>query len=106
MKNNKKKKLNEDALRSLLRREITKILEAEEVDTDSQEDSEEMEDEEGVSSEVESATQLFIRKIKDTTGGVESDDLVEIISNIINAFTDSSEHRMSILKGVKSNIVR
>ena len=109
MKNNKKKKLNEDGLRTLLRREITKILEAEEVEKDSEEDTEkdsEESEEPGLSPDLEAATNLYIRKIKDTTGGVEDSDLVDMLSSIISSLTDSSEHRLSILRGVKSNIVR
>lgn len=105
MKNNKKKKLNEDALRSLLRREITKILEAEEVEKDSEKDSEEKE-EPGLPADLDTATSLYIRKLKDSTEGVEDSDLVDMLSTIVNAFTDSSEHKLSILRGIKSNIVR
>ena len=105
MKNNKKRKLNEDALRSLLRREITKILEAEETEKDNQEDSEEQE-EQGLPADLEAATNIYVRKLKETSDGLEDSDLVEMISTIITAFADSSEHRLNILKGIRSNIIR
>jgi hypothetical protein len=112
MKNNRKpttkKNINESALRSMLRKEIARILEAdnaeEEEAPEEEAPKEPAEEEEGLSADMESATQLYIRKLKDA-GSVESNDLVEMISNIIEAFAESSEHKLSILKAVKTNIV-
>ena len=111
MKNNRKpvakKKINENALRSMLRKEIARILEADDAEQEEapEEEAPEPEEEEGLSADMESATQLYIRKLKDA-GSVESDDLVEMVSNIIEAFAESSEHKLNILKAVKTNIVR
>lgn len=113
MKNNKKGKLNEEAaLRALLRKEIVRILEADKESEEKpqkepqEEPQEEPEKEEGLPQDLDAATSLYIRKLKDSADGVQDDDLVEMVSNIVSAFTSSSEHRLSILKAVKSNIVR
>ena len=109
MKNNKKTKLNENALRALLRKEISKILEAEEVEAGSEEEvpAEEPEEQEaGLDADLDAATNLYIRKLKDSAAGVDDSDLIEMVSNIVSAFATSSEHKLNILKAVKSNIVR
>lgn len=108
MKNNKKtinkKTINENALRSMLRKEIARILEADAAEEEEAPEPE-PEEEEGLGADMDAATQLYIRKLKDM-GAVETEDLVEMVSNIIEAFADSSEHKLSILKTIKSNIVR
>lgn len=111
MKNNRKpvnkKNINENALRSMLRKEIARILEADNAEEEEapEEEAPEPEEEEGLSADMESATQLYIRKLRNV-GAVETEDLVEIVSSIIEAFADSSEHKLNILKAVKTNIVR
>lgn len=109
MKNNKKSKLNENALRTLLRKEIVKILEADEAESDTEQQAptkEPAEQEDGLSPDLSAATSLYIRKLKDSVDGVKDADLVEMVSMIVSAFTSSSEHKLSVLKAVKSNIVR
>jgi hypothetical protein len=108
MKNNKKSKLSENVLRTMLRKEIAKILEAEEVEKETEETPEEEpeEQEDGLNADLDSATNLYIRKLKDSATGVEDSDLIEMVSNIVSAFATSSEHKLSVLKAVKSNIVR
>ena len=103
MKNNKKT-LKENTFRSLIRKEIKKILEAEEGEK-APEAAPEPEEEEGMNDALQGAVGGFVRKLKDI-GGVESDDIVEIVSNVIEAFADSSEQKLNILRGVKSSIVR
>lgn len=105
MKNNKKM-LKESEFRSLIRKEIKKILEAEETETKPEEAPEpEAQEEEGLSDALQGAVGTFVRKLKDI-GGVEANDIVEIVSSVIEAFADSSEQKLNILRGVKSNVVR
>lgn len=105
MKNNKKS-LKENVFRSLIRKEIKKILEAEEAETAPEEaPKEEPEEEEGLSASVQGTVSEFVRKLKDA-GEVQSEDVAEIVSIVIEAFADSSEQKLNILRSVKSNIVR
>jgi hypothetical protein len=109
MKNNKKTRLNENALRSLLRKEIVKILEADKESEEAPQEKpkeEPKEEEPGLPADLEAATNLYIRKLRDNASGIEDGDLVEMVSSIVSAFTSSSEHRLSVLKAVKANIVR
>lgn len=109
MKNNKKtinkKTINENALRSMLRKEIARILEADAAEEEEAPEPE-PEEEEGLGADMDAATQLYIRKLKDSATGVDDSDLIEMVSNIVSAFATSSEHKLNILKAVKSNIVR
>ena len=102
MKNNKKV-LKENEFRSLIRKEIKRVLEAEETETKPEEAPEA--EEEGMSDALQGAVSGFIRKLKDV-GGVESNDLVEVLSTILEAFADSSEQKLNILRGIKSNVIR
>lgn len=106
MKNNKKS-LKENVFRSLIRKEIKKILEAEEAETAPEEAPKEepKEEEEGLSASVQGTVSEFVRKLKDA-GEVQSEDVAEIVSIVIEAFADSSEQKLNILRSVKSNIVR
>lgn len=112
---NKRKKLTESELRNLLRKEIVKILEADKEEVESEETpeeepeeapEEEPEEEVGLPSDLQAATNIYIRKLKDSSNGVQDDDLVEMVSNIISTFATTSEHKLLILKAVKANIVR
>lgn len=105
MKSNKKS-LKENVFRSLIRKEIKKILEAEEAETAPEEaPKEEPKEEEGLSASVQGTVSEFVRKLKDA-GEVQSEDVAEIVSIVIEAFADSSEQKLNILRSVKSNIVR
>ncbi len=106
MKNNKQQNLKENALRSYIRKEIHKLLEAENEEAPEQAPTEEPAEEEGLNRDLEGATRAFIRKVKDTPTSVDESDLVEMVSMVIEAFADSSERKLNILKAVKSNIVR
>ena len=106
MKNNKKKNLKENVLRSYIRREIAKIMEADEEQAPEEAPKEEPAEEEEDYSQFEAIAQNMVRKLKDSGVSVGNEELVVMVSNIIEAFADSSEQKLNILKGVKSNIVR
>ena len=107
IKNNKKTRLNENALRALLRKEITKILEAEETEKEPEEkEVPEPEEELGLNSKLEAITSNYIRKLKDSGVQVGTEELVEMLSTVIESFTNSSEQKLNVLKTIKTNIVR
>ena len=107
MKTTRKSKINENALRLMLRKEIVKLLEAdEEQEAPEQEEQPEPEEEEqGLDSKLEAATSNYIRKIKDSGVQVGTEELVEMLSSVIERFTASNEQKLNILKTIKTNIV-
>lgn len=105
MINKKKKNLKENVLRAVIRKEIKKIMEAEEEQAPEETPEEPAEEEEDYS-QYESIAQNMVKKLKDSGVSVGSEELVVIVSNFIEAFTQSSEQKLSVLRGIKSNIVR
>ena len=107
MKTTRKPKINENALRSMLRKEISKLLEVEgEQEAPEQEEQPEPEEEKGLDPKLEAITSGYIRKLKDSGAQVGAEELVEMLSSVIERFTDSSEQKLNILKSIKTNIVR
>ena len=111
MKTTRKPKINENALRSMLRKEISKLLEVEgEQEAPKQEKQPkpepEPEEEEGLDPKLEAITSGYIRKLKDSGVQVGAEELVEMLSSVIERFADSSEQKLNILKSIKINIVR
>ena len=98
----KKTSLAENALRKYIRKEITKLMEAEQEAPE----KEEPEVETGMNKYLESLTNALITKMKNSLESVEDSDLIEILTRVIEEFTSSSEERLSILKAVKTNVVR
>ena len=104
MKTTRRSKINENALRSMLRKEISKLLE---VDGEQEEQpEEEPQEEEGLNPKLEAATSSYIRKLKDSGVQVGTEELVEMLSSVIERFADTSEEKLNILKSIKINIVR
>ena len=103
MKTTRRSKINENALRSMLRKEISKLLE---VDGEQEEQpEEEPQEEEGLNPKLEAATSSYIRKLKDSGVQVGTEELVEMLSSVIERFADTSEEKLNILKSIKINIV-
>lgn len=106
MKTTKKSKINENALRLMLRKEIVKLLEAEEEqEAPEQEEQPEPEEEQGLNPKLEGITRYYIRKLKDSGAEVGTEELVEMLSTVIEQFTASSEQKLNILKTIRTNIV-
>ncbi len=103
-KNTAKKSLMENSLRQLIRKEIYRLMEAEETEEVPQEEPQP--EEEGMSADFEEALNYFIRKLRSSTDNVGDDDLVEMLSTIIDTFTSSNESKLNILKQVRNNTVR
>ena len=107
MKTTKKSKLNENALRSMLRKEIIKLLEAEEEQEAPEQEAPEQEEEpeQEIDPELEAITKLYIRKLKDSGVGVGAEELTHMLSTVIEHFVHSSEEKLNILKAIKTNII-
>jgi len=109
MKTTRKSKINENALRSMLRKEIVKLLEADEEQEAPEQEKQpepEPEEEQGLDPKLEAITSGYIRKLKDSGAQVGAEELVEMLSSVIERFADSSEQKLNILKSIKTNIVR
>jgi hypothetical protein len=63
------------------------------------------EEEEGLNADFQTATDMFIRKLTQSTGTPAADDLVDMLSQVIEHFTTSSEERLNLLKGIRNNTV-
>ena len=107
MKTTRKSKINENALRSMLRKEISKLLEVDGVDDKQPEPEPEPEEEEqGLDPKLQAITGGYIRKLKDSGAQVGTEELVEMLSSVIERFIDSSEQKLNILRSIKTNIIR
>ena len=109
MKTTRRSKINENALRSMLRKEISKLLEVDgeqEAPEQEEQPEEEPQEEEGLNPKLEAATSSYIRKLKDSGVQVGTEELVEMLSSVIERFADTSEEKLNILKSIKINIVR
>lgn len=95
----------ENSLRQLIRKEIYRLMEAEETEEVPQEEPQ-PEEEEGMSADFEEALNYFLRKLRSSTDSVGDEDLVEMVGSIIDTFTTSNESKLNILKQVRNNIVR
>lgn len=100
-----KKPLMENKLRQLIRKEITRLMEAEETEEVPQEEPQ-PEEEEGMSTDFEEALNYFIRKLRSSTDSVGDNDLIEMLGTIIDTFTSSNESKLTILKQIRNNVVR
>jgi len=121
MKSNKQK-LAENVLRQYIRKEIKKIMEAEDETAPAETTPEAPEKEEkpepkekpqpeapaeepGLNADFQAALDLFVRKLRSSTESVGTDDVVEMAGSFIDMFTGSSEEKLNVLKSIKSNIV-
>lgn len=63
------------------------------------------EEEEGLNADFQAATDMFIRKLTQSTGTPSADDLVDMMSQMVERFTTTSEERLNLLKGIRDNTV-
>lgn len=109
MKTTRRSKINENALRSMLRKEISKLLEVEgdqEAPEQEEQPEEEPQEEEGLNPKLEAATSSYIRRLKDSGVQIGTEEITEMLSSVIERFADTSEEKLNILKSIKINIVR
>lgn len=116
------KQTQENLVRSFIRKEIKRILEADEQPTSDVEAPEEkeapekeepkktdvkpVETEPETNSKLEEYTESFVKRLSYSGEDIGNDELVDIVSKVISSFASSSENKLNILKSVKSNIVR
>lgn len=62
-------------------------------------------EEEGLNADFQAATDMFIRKLAQSTGTPSADDLIDMMSQMVERFTTSSEERLNLLKGIRNNTV-
>ena len=106
MKN--KTKLMESSLRRFIRQEIQRIREAEETEApeETEEQPEEQPEEEGLDPKLQAITSSYIKRLKDSGAGVGGEELIEMLSDVIETFTQSSDTKLMVLKGIRNKIVR
>ena len=109
MKNTRKNRINENNLRSLIRKEITRIMEVDEeeqVPVEEPVEEPEVDQEEGLDPKLQAINSMYIKRLKDAPVSVGTEELVTMLSEVIERFNFTSEQKLSILKGIKSNTIR
>ena len=109
MKNTRKNRINENNLRSLIRKEITRIMEVDEeeqVPVEEPVEEPEVDQEEGLDPKLQAINSMYIKRLKDAPVSVGTEELVTMLSEVIERFDFTSEQKLSILKGIKSNTIR
>lgn len=107
MKNTRKNRINENNLRSLIRKEITRIMEVDEeeqVPVEEPVEEPEVDQEEELDPKLQAINSMYIKRLKDAPVSVGTEELVTMLSEVIERFNFTSEQKLSILKGIKSNI--
>jgi len=66
---------------------------------------EEAPEEEGLGGDFQTAVDMFARKISLSQDTPTNDDLVDMLSQVAEKFTTTSEERLNLLKGIRNNIV-
>lgn len=120
-----KQQLAESLLRKYIQNEIRRMMEADETadqEADGQEEApaeepakeepakkepeQAPEEEVGLNADFQAGLDQFIQKLKTSTEPVEHDDLIDIVSQLVDMFVGSSEAKLNILKAVRTNIVQ
>jgi len=63
------------------------------------------EEEEGLGGDFQTAVDMFTRKISSSQDTPSGDDLIDMLSQVAEKFTTTSEERLNLLKGIRNNIV-
>jgi ribosome-binding protein aMBF1 (putative translation factor) len=63
------------------------------------------EEEQGLGGDFQTAVDMFTRKIGLSQETPSSDDLVDMLSQVVEKFTTTSEERLNLLKGIRNNTV-
>jgi hypothetical protein len=104
MKNLNKNKALREAIRAL----VYRVLKEEEEETTAKEEpvAQPEPEEQELGGDFQNAVDLFIRKTSQSQDTVTVDDLTDMLSQIIDRFTTTSEERLNLLKGVRNNVIR
>ena len=108
-----KQKLAENLLRSYIRKEIQRIREAEqeeapeaETEETPEEPVEEPAEEQGLDPKLQAITANFTKRLKGSGVAVETEELIDMLSDVIEMFTQSGDTKLAVLKGIRNKIVR
>jgi uncharacterized protein with von Willebrand factor type A (vWA) domain len=108
-----KQKLAENLLRSYIRKEIQRIREAEqeeapeaETEETPEEPVEEPAEEQGLDPKLQAITANYTKRLKDSGVAVGSEELIDMLSDVIEMFTQSGDTKLSVLKGIRNKIIR
>lgn len=108
-----KQKLAENLLRSYIRKEIQRIREAEqeeapeaETEETPEEPVEEPAEEQGLDPKLQAITANFTKHLKDSGVAVGTEELIDMLSDVIEMFTQSGDTKLAVLKGIRNKIVR
>ena len=108
-----KQKLAENLLRSYIRKEIQRIREAEqeeapeaETEETPEEPAEEPAEEQGLDPKLQAITANFTKRLKDSGVAVGTEELIDMLSDVIEMFTQSGDTKLAVLKGIRNKIVR
>lgn len=108
-----KQKLAENLLRSYIRKEIQRIREAEqeeapeaETEETPEEPAEEPAEEQGLDPKLQAITANYAKRLKDSGVAVGTEELIDMLSDVIEMFTQSGDTKLSVLKGIRNKIVR
>jgi hypothetical protein len=104
MKNLNKNKALREAIRAL----VYRVLKEGEEETTAKEEpvAQPEPEEQELGGDFQNAVDLFIRKTSQSQDTVTVDDLTDMLSQIIDRFTTTSEERLNLLKGVRNNVIR
>ena len=100
-----KQKLAENLLRSYIRKEIQRIREAEQEEAPEAE-TEEPAEEQGLDPKLQAITANYAKRLKDSGVAVGTEELIDMLSDVIEMFTQSGDTKLSVLKGIRNKIVR
>jgi hypothetical protein len=101
----RKNKLAENTLRTELRKYIKAVMKEQEEKEAPEQDSEENSEEKS-NAELDSLKTRFVGKMKSIQGATDMETMIQSFSDILNGFGMSSEQKLNLLKGIKSNIVQ
>lgn len=109
-----KQKLAENLLRSYIRKEIQRIREAEQEEapeaeteeTSEEKPAEEPAEEQGLDPKLQAITANYAKRLKDSGVAVGTEELIDMLSDVIEMFTQSGDTKLSVLKGIRNKIVR
>ncbi len=102
----KRESLKEATLRNYLRKEIQNILKEVEEDPNAEQGETEETEEVDESEVVVEKTTEFVRKLKGMDLDIDAEEMIEILSNIIDSWGFGSDTKLDILKGVKNKTIR
>jgi len=101
----KKAKVDE-SLRSLIKREITRVIREVEQTSGEETPVQSKAEEPGIDPVLEQLTLNYLRRVRSEVQFPEHSDVVDMIALIVETFGPTSEERLQILRDVKNKTIR